>query len=139
MTNLEKFQILERKFGGPVKASRIAGVRYPTWYRWRQKSEKLNERTERTLDLMLAYPLERPHTFSVDTSYLAGGVNPVRPGSSYRARILVGPSEDRGVHRTDITCLNVLCVKYGLPAIEQDHGYVTIASERMIMSRSGSP
>ncbi len=54
MTTNEKFEIIETAFGGPGEASKAAGVRYSTWHRWKQSLPKAEERTLRTLDLLLS-------------------------------------------------------------------------------------
>jgi hypothetical protein len=52
METAQKMKIIEEKLGGPVAASRAAGVEYPTWYRWRQANGN-QKRIVKVLDLLL--------------------------------------------------------------------------------------
>jgi hypothetical protein len=64
MTHEEKIRQIERHYGGPVAASKAAGVRYPTWYRWRT-GLLWNERAEKTIELMsIQLPPSGDHTLS---------------------------------------------------------------------------
>jgi hypothetical protein len=49
----EKMIEIEQRLGGPVAAARAAGVRYPTWYRWRVGTLQPSTRTMNLVDLLL--------------------------------------------------------------------------------------
>lgn len=53
MNTKAKMQFVEKHLGGPGRAATAAGVKYVTWYRWREDKRAITARTERTLDLLI--------------------------------------------------------------------------------------
>jgi hypothetical protein len=48
-----KMEEVERRLGGPLAAATAAGVRYPTWYRWRVGAIRPSHRTIALVNLLL--------------------------------------------------------------------------------------
>jgi len=52
METKELIRKIEQKYGGPVAASRKAGVRYPTWWRWSAGRVQPSPMVRRLLELL---------------------------------------------------------------------------------------
>lgn len=53
MITREDFIELERRLGGPVAAAESAGVKYPTWYRYREGLLSLTPSKQKLIAMML--------------------------------------------------------------------------------------
>jgi hypothetical protein len=52
-TQINLMEALEAKAGGPVAASRVIGVTYVTWYRWKTGRREMSDKMIRFLELLV--------------------------------------------------------------------------------------